>query len=496
MYQVNISQVVGGNMSKPDPTWPTTTCLYGWTYDYSLYYPTITSQLNWVCEEDWKPSLSQSLFFVGAFMASPVLGWASDRWGRLPIIVATNVMGGAAGVASAFTNSFVAFTSFRMLVGMTYDTHYFILYILLLEYVSSEYRTIMANVPPMIFLTGGMCVMPWLALYLHDWSTFAIIIHASQFFSVSFIWLVPESARWLLSKGRIRDTMKILKKAAHVNKKSLTSEAIKELEEFGRQHFVDEENQASVLDLLKTPALRLRFLVLCAVWIIVTLSFDGNIRIIEHISSNVFVFFTLVGICELPSGLFTMVLVEKVGRRHTASITLAISGVACLVIAAIPEVYTVSILGMAMLSRLMVRMCINVGQQYCVEILPTVARGSGIGFSHTVGHLSGFISPYIVYLSKFGEYLPHTILGLVSILGGSICVLLPETLNHILPDTLEDGETFFTGQGYCYNPCAGSNEEEGDVKVEPETYINTAFQDHEDWEVKETAAEEVEETRL
>ncbi|KAK3886203.1 hypothetical protein Pcinc_009622 [Petrolisthes cinctipes] len=476
MYQVNFTQVVGGNMSGPDPTWPNTTCINGWTYDFSLYYPTITSQLNWVCEEDWKPSLSQSLFFVGAFMASPVLGWASDRWGRLPIIVATNVMGGAAGVASAFTNSFVAFASLRFLVGMTFDTHYTVVYILLLEYVSSEYRTIMANVPIMIFLTAGLCAMPWLALYLHDWSTFAIVIHALQFISLSFPWVVPESARWLLSKGRSKETVDIITRAAHMNKKSLTPELIRELEEFGNKQKNAKNTQATALDLLKTPVLRLRFHVLCVMWLVIILAYDGHVRNSEHIGSNVFVSFTLVGFVELPADFLTMVLVEKVGRRHTTSITLVLSGVACLVIAAIPETYTTSIMALAVTGRFLITMSINVGQQYPVEVLPTVARGTGAGLIHTLGNLTGFISPYVVYLSKIGHYLPYTILGLVSILGGSICVLLPETLNQILPDTLEDGETFFTGQGYCYNPCAGSRNEDGDRELEHHTYIDSTFQ--------------------
>ncbi|KAK3879574.1 hypothetical protein Pcinc_015861 [Petrolisthes cinctipes] len=491
MYQVNFTQVVGGNLSGPDPTWPTTTCINGWTYDFSLYYSTITSQLNWVCEEDWKPSLSQSLFFVGAFMASPVLGWASDRWGRLPIIVATNVMGGAAGVASAFTNSFVAFTSLRFLVGMTFDTHYTVVYILLLEYVSSEYRTqgrlknsssgldrtIMANVPIMIFLTAGLCAMPWLALYLHDWSTFAIVIHALQFISLSFPWVVPESARWLLSKGRTKETVDIITRAAHMNKKSLTPEVIRELEEFGNKQKNAKNTQATALALLKTPVLRLRFHVLCVMWLVMILAYDGHVRNSEHIGSNVFVSFTLAGFVELPANFLTIVLVEKVGRRHTTSITLVLSGVACLVIAAIPETYTTSIMVLAVTGRFLITMSINVGQQYIVEVLPTVARGSGAGFIHTLCNLTGFISPYVVYLSKIGHYLPYTILSLVSILGGSICVLLPETLNQILPDTLEDGETFFTGQGYCYNPCAGSRNEDGDREMEQYTYSNSTFQD-------------------
>ncbi|KAK3879565.1 hypothetical protein Pcinc_015852 [Petrolisthes cinctipes] len=124
----------------------------------------------------------------------------------------------------------------------------------------------MANVPIMIFLTAGLCAMPWLALYLHDWSTFAIVIHALQFISVSFPWVVPESARWLLSKGRSKETVDIITRAAHMNKKSLTPEVIRELEEFGNEQKNAKNTQASALDLLKTPVLRLRFLVLCVMW--------------------------------------------------------------------------------------------------------------------------------------------------------------------------------------------------------------------------------------
>ncbi|KAK3879576.1 hypothetical protein Pcinc_015863 [Petrolisthes cinctipes] len=334
----------------------------------------------------------------------------------------------------------------------------------------------MANVPIMIFLTAGLCAMPWLALYLHDWSTFAIVIHALQFISLSFPWVVPESARWLLSKGRSKETVDIITRAAHMNKKSLTPELIRELEEFGNKQKNAKNTQATALDLLKTPVLRLRFHVLCVMWLVIILAYDGHVRNSEHIGSNVFVSFTLVGFVELPADFLTMVLVEKVGRRHTTSITLVLSGVACLVIAAIPETYTTSIMALAVTGRFLITMSINVGQQYPVEVLPTVARGTGAGLIHTLGNLSGFISPYVVYLSKIGHYLPYTILGLVSILGGSICVLLPETLNQILPDTLEDGETFFTGQGYCYNPCAGSRNEDGDRELEHHTYIDSTFQ--------------------
>ncbi|XP_069977243.1 organic cation transporter protein isoform X4 [Penaeus vannamei] len=453
-YQVDFKEVVESNASWPDPSWPTTSCSHGWTYDYSLYYPTITSELDWVCAEDWKPTLAQSLFFVGSLVGSPLLGWAADAWGRLPVIVATNVVGGLAGVASAFCASFVSFTVFRFVVGMTYDTHYMVAYILLLEYVSSKYRTIMANVPIMIFLTAAMCALPWLAVALGQWRFFTFAIYLPQLSCVTFIWIVPESARWLLSQGRVEDAVAILKKAGRVNKKPLSDEVVEEFKAYGWKQAEKDEKKVNVTALLKTPVLRRRFLVLCLMWMVIILAYDAHMRNTEHIGPNVFATFTLAGFVELPADFLTMVAVEKLGRRHTTAWTLVLGGALCLGVAAVPPDNTHVILALAIAGRFLITMSINVGQQYPIEVLPTVARGSGSGAIHTLGYGAAFVSPYVVYLSKFGHFLPYTILGVVTIVGGLVCVLLPETLDQKLPDSLEDGEAFFAGQGCCYNPCA------------------------------------------
>ncbi|XP_069957558.1 solute carrier family 22 member 13 [Cherax quadricarinatus] len=475
MYNVDFNEVVRTNTSWPNVSWPTTSCIHGWNYNYSLYYPTITSQLDWVCDNDWRPALSQSLFFVGSLVASPVLGWAADKWGRLPVIVLTNMIGCVAGIASAFCTSFASFTAFRFIVGMTYDTHYMATYILLLEYVSSQYRTIMANVPIMLFLTTAMCAMPWMAMGIANWSTFAVVIHAPQAISFLFLWLIPESARWLLGQGRVKDTIKILKKAAKVNRKPLTPEVIQEFEAYGtKQARTDHHKTASVLDLLRRPRLRLRFVVLCIMWMVITVAYDGHMRNTEHIGSNVFTTFCIAGFVELPADFLTMVAVEKVGRRHTTVFTLVVSGLVSFVVAALPPGHTMTIMWMAVMGRFMITMAINVGMQYPVEVLPTVARGSCSGAIHTLGHVSVFASPYIVYLTKYGHYLPYVILGALTVGGGLVCLVLPETLNQNLPDTLEDGEKFFSDQSFFYDPCTrrrskGTLREEDDSSKEDDS---------------------------
>ncbi|XP_063600926.1 organic cation transporter protein-like [Penaeus indicus] len=503
-YDVNFTEVLKSDTPWPGPSWPLTPCTHGWTYNYSFYYPTITSQLDWVCDEDWRPALAQSLFFVGSMVGTPTLGWAADAWGRLPLIVFTNVLGGVAGVVSAFSNSFAMFAALRFLVGFTFEQMLMIGYMLTQEYVSSEYRTVMANAPVMVFLTGSMCGLPWLAWWLADWSTFVLVIHAPQFLTIVFLWSVvprlfqagaslasrwilatppralmrthtfsyklktkfykynlmkalPESARWLLSRGRVDRTVAILKTVARVNRKPLTPAVIQGFKDFGEKQRKASHQKVTVLDLFKTPILRKRYIVLIIMWCTLFVAYDGHTRNTENIGHNVFVSFTIAGLVELPADFATMLATEWLGRRHTTVGSLVLSGLAGLCIAFIPEDDTIAIMVMAFIGRFLVTMSMDIGHQYPVEVLPTVARGQGIGAMQTVGFLCGFSSPYIAYLSKFGPSVPYVVLGAITVTGGFVCLLLPETLNEKLPDTLEEGELFFANQGLFHNPCGRRN---------------------------------------
>ncbi|XP_027213389.2 organic cation transporter protein-like [Penaeus vannamei] len=454
-YDVNFTQVVESNLSWPDPTWPVTSCTDGWTYNFSLYYPTITSELDWVCDEDWRPALAQSLFFVGSMVGSPSLGWAADAWGRLPIIVFSNLLGAVAGIASAFSSSFVMFAALRFIVGLTYEQHYIIAYILLLEYVGSGYRTVMANAPVMTFLTLGLCTMPWMAWGLAHWASFALLIHGLQFVTILCICVIPESARWLLGKGRVDQAVAIITRAARVNRKALSPEALQEFKDYAESMAREaDQPRVTTLSLLKTPVLRRRFILVCLMWMVMTVAYDGHTRNSENIGYDAFLSFTIAGAVEFPADVLTMVTTEWLGRRHTTVGSLVLSGLVALSVALVPEDNTVVIMGLAFTGRFLITMTMNVGHQYPVEILPTVARGQGMGTMQTLGFLSAFASPYIVYLSKYGSFLPYVILGAITVLGGVACLFLPETLHEKLPDTLEDGENFFSGQTLCYNPCA------------------------------------------
>jgi hypothetical protein len=84
---------------------------------------------------------------------------------------------------------------------------------------------------------------------------------------------VPESARWLLTKGRDEEARIVLKKAAKENKVDLPDEMLEKfLGEMKQQEEEDKEKEAvkkaesSFLDLFKHPNLRRKTLLILFLW--------------------------------------------------------------------------------------------------------------------------------------------------------------------------------------------------------------------------------------
>lgn len=90
---------------------------------------------------------------------------------------------------------------------------------IVMEYVGPEMRTIVGNVPLAIFLTLGASSLPWIAYGLADWRLFSIVTSAPIGIMVIAWWVVPESARWLVLKGKTDRTMKTLRRCARINNK-------------------------------------------------------------------------------------------------------------------------------------------------------------------------------------------------------------------------------------------------------------------------------------
>lgn len=295
--------------------------------------------------------------------------------------------------------------------------------------------------------------MPLLAIWINDWRLLTIATSLPILSTVFVPWIIPESARWLVSKGRTDQAITILKKFERINRKSIKPEIYQDFRDTCQKVQQEEESfkKYSIFDLFKTTRLRKVTILLIIMYMSISLLFDGYVRNIESIGLNPFLGFGLAAATELPASTLVTLLLDRWGRRCLGFGTMFLSGLCSVIAVFIPAGLATTII--IIFGRFFVNFSFNIGMQYAAELLPTVVRGQGVSFIHLTGYLATIMSPIIVHLGVVSPILPLLILGFCGMAGGLLTLLLPETLGEQLPQSLDDGEQFGLNQKMCHFPC-------------------------------------------
>ncbi|KAK4014106.1 hypothetical protein OUZ56_026651 [Daphnia magna] len=455
MYDVDYELVLNEGL-QPNETWPTIPCQNGWDYDLEqIRYHSAITENNWVCDKAGHAPLAQAVFFLGSIVGGIALGYIADRFGRIPALILCNLIGGLAGITTAVSNSFELFAFSRFLMGIAFDNSFTLMYILVLEYVGPSYRTMVANLSIALFYTAGTTLLPWIAWGISDWRMFSLATSIPMTLAVTAYWIVPESARWLLSQGQTDRAISILRTFARINKKRVDENVYEKLKASNAEAMQAsaQEPAASVLDLLRTPRLRRNTILLTVFWALIALVYDGHARNTANLGLSVFLTFSVASVTELPADLVLVFFLDRWGRRALAFGSLMGAAAFSLATLAVPSDEAVLTAVLAIIGRFCVNITFNIGLQYGAELIPTAVRAQGIAYVHTAGYVAAIVSPYIVDLARFSPLLPLTILGLLALIGAFVGIMLPETLGSVLPETIEDGENFGKDQSFWDFPC-------------------------------------------
>jgi hypothetical protein len=86
-----------------------------------------------------------------------------------------------------------------------------------MEYMRPDMRTVGLNVCIGLFYWLGCMVLPWVALLSGEWRHFLLYVSAPILLVIPYYWLLPESARWLIDKGRVTEAVRCFKRIAAFN---------------------------------------------------------------------------------------------------------------------------------------------------------------------------------------------------------------------------------------------------------------------------------------
>lgn len=193
-----------------------TTCTNGWTFNTEHYKRTMVTEFSLVCDKDYLPTFSNTLFWVGSIFGNLLFGWMSDRYGRRPTILLMIFLEVPIAIAASFATSYWNYIVLRVVGGCFFPALYQLPFILALELMPPKIRTYAGIVVGMLFATG-MCLLSALAYALRDWYVLSLASSLPFVLLYGYYWLIPESPRWLVGRGRIGAAEKVLRNLAKKN---------------------------------------------------------------------------------------------------------------------------------------------------------------------------------------------------------------------------------------------------------------------------------------
>ncbi|XP_061720782.1 carcinine transporter-like isoform X2 [Cydia pomonella] len=443
-FQTNWSLVLD-TMAPPGNDTPTAPCQHGYDFELTdIPYHTVVSERGWVCDKSSYAPMAQSIFFAGSFVGGLLFGWLADRFGRIPALVGSTMIGFVGGVATIYTNGIVDFTIARFLVGMAYDSCFMMIYILVLEYVGPRYRTLAANMSIALFFGAGCVSLPWLALGLADWRTLLWATSAPMLIVLAIPFTVPESVRWLVSRGRTNQAVRVFKTFEKINRTHIPQEVMDDFVIASRQ---TQNQKHSVSALFRSAPLRTMLAYMVAVYMCCALVFDGLVRLSESLGLDFFLTFTLASATEIPSVTLLALVMDRWGRRKLTVVPMGLSGALIGIAAFLPK--GVPQTTAAVMARFFINMSYTAAIQWSTEMLPTGVRASGTSLVHVSGYVATVLSPFIVYSERYWSSLPLVIMSGLAVLAVGCGLMLPETMGRPMPQTIADGEKLVRNYTLC-----------------------------------------------
>ncbi|KAE8590823.1 hypothetical protein XENTR_v10018219 [Xenopus tropicalis] len=398
-------------------------------------FTSIVSEWHLIKNEAYKVNLASSLFFAGLLIGNILFGPLSDKLGRRPVYLSGLFFDITFGYCTALAPSYEVFAVSRFFVGIMNGGMALVSFVLTQEYVGKSYWALTGSLTNLIFAVG-IAFYALLGFYIRNWRTLAFVANSPGIFFFLLSFLLPESPRWLYSHGYTTEAEGVLQSMAVGNGVERPVVKLKSCPG------TSSKSAHSVFDLVKYGVLRWRTILLMYIWYVCSLVYYGLTLNAGELKGNLYLNVALYGLVEVPAFPLCLYFIEKSwsGRRKATAGFLGFAGFACIFTIFLPETNgdLLNPTVLALFGKLSVSAAFNVVYIYTSELYPTVVRNAGLGVCAMACRFGGILSPFIPTMKSLNPSMPFVAFGISGISAGILSLLLPETRNKPIAESIED----------------------------------------------------------
>ncbi|XP_072113813.1 organic cation/carnitine transporter 2-like [Mobula birostris] len=411
-------------------------CVDGWVFSTERYTSTIVTQWDLVCDQNWKGPFTTSVFFIGVLLGSIISGHLSDRHGRKPVLFGAIAMRSTACFLQLASQSWEMFCILHFFVGLGDVSSYLTAFVLGIEILGKSERAAFSTLGICVFFAIGYILLPVLAYLIRDWKMLLLTLTLPEILYVALWWIIPESPRWLFTQGRKEEAEAILKVAARRNGITHVG-AIFNTTYITVDTTDTRRHSQKYLDLITTTNIKNVTVILLLIWLICTIGYYGLSLSTPNLHGDPYINCFISAASEIVVYVIVWQLIHASPRRIVIAILLLLSGSMLLFIQLVPSTLQLVVTILVMIGKSGVTAAFTIVYIYSSELYPTVVRNMGIGICSIASRISNIFSPYISYTVVHSGVLIFILMGSFMIISGLISLLLPETHNQPLPETIQ-----------------------------------------------------------
>ncbi|XP_067885093.1 organic cation/carnitine transporter 2-like [Heterodontus francisci] len=452
-------------------------CTDGWVYSTDRYISTIVSEWNLVCDNKWKGPFTVSVFFLGTLCGSFISGQISDWYGcgkcedlkrieqyflngeKLEKVGQVHIIK-TSRAASLFKCIYTIHFNHSVTVCST---------VLGSELLGKVERITFGTLGVCLFFAIGYIVLPIFAYFIRDWRMLLIALSLPQFLYFPLWWFIPESPRWLLSQGRVKEAKAILQAAAKRNGITITAEIFEKISDQEYTLPNEDKHVVTYLDLVRTSNLRNITIFSILLWTICSVGYFGLSFNTPNLHGDPYINCFISAMTEIASYVIAWILLRLSPRRISIACIVVFSGIMLLLIQIVPSSHYFLTMMMAMIGKFGYAAAFSMIYVFSTELYPTVVRNMGVAACSMASMIATITSPYFAYLGTHNKILPFVLMGSLSMTAGIFCLVLPETYGQPLPQTIHQAQPIIC----CATKRNGIiTVAENDETVESEQHLN------------------------
>jgi putative MFS transporter len=348
-----------------------------------------------------------SVGVLGMIIGAALSGILADRFGRRTIIVMTLLLFSLGSAMCGLSQSYVMLLIFRFITGLGLGGELPVASTLISELSSLKSRGRNVIILESFWAWGWLiaALVAYLLIPVYGWRIAFLVGSVPALFAAALRLLIPESPRYLASRGRYAEADKIIRRM-EVKAGIQHSE-----DDFAEDKLERSKGKqgSSFLDLWKRDNIR-STLVLWILWFGINLGYYGFVLWTPSLLMGQgytmvksFQFTLIMCIAQLPGYLVAAILIEKIGRKP--ALVLFLLGTAVAAWAFGQAAGTTQILFSGCLLYFFALGAWGCIYAYTPELYATRIRGLGVGWAAAFGRVGALIAPMIVPVlyGFFGE---------------------------------------------------------------------------------------------